>query len=105
MRTRSLVGLVVLAVAVVAAYTQLTIFVIQPIGAVPDGRTLVILRLNTMNFVDSADGVCIRRMNGVNLFCRMGVLAAVANNATVLLRLPYSESLYLWSTDGRSFAR
>ena len=35
--------LIVFVVLAIVIYTQLTIFVIQPIGAVPEGKTLVIL--------------------------------------------------------------
>ena len=35
----------------------------------------------------------------------MAVLGAVAQNNTVLLRLPYSETLYLISTDGSTYDR
>ena len=54
------VMLIGMAAAIVFAATQLTLFVVQPIGAVPEGRTVVIWRLNTMKFVDSADAWCER---------------------------------------------
>jgi hypothetical protein len=93
---------VVLLLAVVS--TQITIFVIPPIGAVPEGRTLIITHLNRGDFIDSADAMCERIQGGVNLLCRGMVLAAVAKNATVLMRLPYSESLYLVSTGGKIYS-
>lgn len=96
-------SLIVLAALTVIVYTQLTIFVIQPIGAVPDGRTLVISRLNKTKFIDSADGVCERTQGGVSLLCRMAVLAGVMENANIYARLPYSESLYLISTGGKTY--
>jgi hypothetical protein len=82
-----------------------TIFVVQPIGALPEGRTLVITRLNTMNFIDSADAWCDRQQGGVSLFCRAAVLGRVGNQSTILLRMPYSEFLYKISTNGRTFDR
>ena len=87
------------------AYTQLTIFVIQPIGAIPEGRTLVIARLNKTEFIDSADAMCERIQGGVSLMCRMAALASVAENSPVFLRLPYSETLYDISTGGKSYDR
>lgn len=87
------------------AYTQLTIFVIQPIGALPEGKTLVITRLNKTEFIDSADAMCERIQGGVSLLCRMSVLGAVAEKSQVLLRLPYSETLYQISTDGKAYDR
>lgn len=83
--------------------TQLSIFVVPPIGAVPEGRTLIISRLNRGEFIDSADAMCERIQGGVNLLCRGLVLGAVAENATLFARLPYNESLYLISTGGKSY--
>lgn len=87
------------------AYTQLTIFVIQPIGAIPDGKTLVIARLNKTEFIDSADAMCERIQGGVSLLCRMAALGGVAQNSHVFLRLPYSETLYQISTGGKTYDR
>ena len=86
-------------------YTQLTIFVIQPIGAVPEGKTLIITRLNKTEFIDSADAMCNREEGGVSLFCRMIVLGAVMDKSTVLVRLPYSSFLYDISTAGKSYTK
>ena len=97
--------LVGVAAAIIFAATQLTLFVVQPIGAVPEGRTVVIWRLNTMKFVDSADAWCERQMGGVNLLCRGAVLAKVGNEDFIIARLPYSETLYLWSTGGYTYSR
>jgi len=97
--------LVLLAVGLFAAYNLLTLFVVQPIGAVPEGRTLVILRLNKTTFIDSADAMCDRISGGVSLLCRGVMLAAVANKSQILLRLPYSEILYLVSTGGKRYAK
>jgi len=105
--TKRTLGILFVAVAVLAIlfYTQITIFVIQPIGAVPEGRTLVILRLNKTRFIDSADAMCEREMGGVSLMCRMAVMAGVASKGTILMRLPYSQALYEASTGGRSYDR
>lgn len=97
-----------LAAVVVAAlliYTQLTFFVIQPMGMLPEGKTLVILRLNSTEFVDSADAICERRTGGVSLLCRGFTLAGVARNSTILLRLPYSQWLYEISTGGKIYEK
>jgi len=48
----TILSLIIVAVVVVIAYTQLTLFVIPPIGALPEGKTVVILRLNKTNFID-----------------------------------------------------
>ncbi len=99
------IALIVIAVISIILYTQLTIFVIQPIGAIPEGRTIVILRLDKTKFIDSADAICQREVGQVNLICRVGAMAAVANNSTILMRLPYSASLYRISTGGITYDR
>jgi len=98
------VGLLVAIVAIVAS-TQLTLFVIPPIGAVPEGRTVVMSRTQATRFVDSPDAVCERIQGGVSLLCRGMVMGQVVNNVTIYARLPYSHTLYLWSTGGRTYER
>jgi hypothetical protein len=97
-------SVILLAVGICAAQF-VTVFVIQPIGAVPEGRTLVITRLNTMHFIDSADAWCERQTGQVNLLCRGIVMARVADQATILVGLPYSETLYEISTGGETYDR
>lgn len=105
-RRRRYIGALVLTVVVCAIlYTQVTIFVVQPIGALPDGKTLVIARLNVTNFVDSPDAMCDRIQHGVSLLCRGMVLGTVIEKSTILLRLPYSSLLYDISTGGKSYSR
>ena len=99
-----LIGAVVTA-AFLIAYFSLTLFVIQPIGALPEGRTLVISRLSKTQFIDSADAMCEREMGGVSLLCRSMMIGNVLKSATTILRLPYSETLYFWSTGGRDYGR
>lgn len=82
-----------------------TIFVVQPIGALPEGRTLIVSRSDKMEFIDSADAMCAREMGHVSLLCRMSALAAVAENQRIVARLPYSALLYRISTDGRVYDR
>lgn len=96
-------AVIVLALVLIAC-TQVTFFVVQPIGALPEGGTLLILRLNDGKFIDSADAMCERIQDGVNLLCRGMVLGAVAENSTVLARLPYSRTLYRMSTDGIEYS-
>lgn len=92
-------------VLAVIVYNEFTLLVVQPIGAVPDGATVVIWRKGKLNFIDSADGVCARESGGVSLICRGVVLAAVAKNDEILLRLPYSQTLYEISTDGKTYEK
>ncbi len=104
-KKRGVMFVIAAAVLAVVVYTQITIFVIQPIGALPEGKTLVILRLNKTEFIDSADAMCERELGGVSLMCRMAAMGGVASNSTVLLRLPYSQTLYDISTGGTHYDR
>lgn len=91
--------------AAIFAYFSLTVFVIQPIGAIPEGRTLVIARVGKTKFLDSADAICQREMGGVSLLCRGMMMGKLLEETTIYLRLPYSETLYSWSTGGRQYDR
>lgn len=98
-----ILGIILIIVVVLVIYTQLTIFVVQPMGAVPEGKTLVMLRLKKGEFIDSADAMCERMQGGVNLLCRGLMLGAIAEKTKILLRLPYSETLYVLSTGGKTY--
>lgn len=86
-------------------YTQITIFSVPPIGAIPEGRTVIMLRLNKTNFIDSADAMCVRIQGYVNLLCRGMTMGAVVNATTIIARLPYSETIYKISTGGNTYDR
>jgi hypothetical protein len=86
-------------------YSTVTIFVIPPIGAIPEGKTLVISRLNKTNFIDSADAMCERISGGVSLLCRGMAIGTVLEKSTIYLRLPYMHSLYLISTNGSTYEK
>jgi hypothetical protein len=81
-------------------------FVIQPIGALPEGATVWYWRYNTgLPFISSADGFLVDNQRGVSLLGRGSVLAALVEPITQLkiASLPYSKTLYLISTGGREF--
>ncbi|WP_041120667.1 hypothetical protein [Pseudomonas protegens] len=103
MKKLVIAGLV--ALIAIAIYTQITIFIVPPIGAVPEGRTVVMLRLNKTNFVDSPDAMCERIQGGVSLLCRGMTMAAVVEKTNIIARLPYSDWLYLLSTGGKRYDR
>jgi hypothetical protein len=98
-------ALVIATVLIVVIYTQITIFVVPPIGALPEGKTVIITRLNKTKFIDSPDGMCLRIQGGVSLLCRGIMMGAVIKNSTILLRLPYSSWLYSISTGGKTYDR
>lgn len=105
MKNKKTVALVILAVTFIIIYTQITLFVIPPIGALPEGKTVVITRLNKTEFIDSPDAMCERIQGGVSLLCRGMVMGSVVDKATILARLPYSSWLYSISTGGKSYDR
>ena len=105
MKKMMIAGIAMLAVTAVVCYTQLTIFVIPPIGAIPKGQTAIMMRLNKTEFIDSPDAMCERMQGGVSLLCRGMTIAAVGKNATILGRLPYSSWLYSISTGGKTYDR
>lgn len=104
-QTQMAVLVLVLVLVGLIGSTQVSIFVVQPIGGVPEGRTLVISRLRSSAFIDSADAMCERVQGSVNLLCRGMVMGQVGENATIYLRLPYSETLYQLSTGGKTYDR
>jgi hypothetical protein len=105
MKKSRTIALVSVAILTIAVYTQITIFVIPPIGALPEGKTVVITRLNKTDFIDSPDGMCERIQGGVSLLCRGMAMGAVVEKSTILLRLPYSSWLYSISTGGKTYDR
>ena len=91
-KVAGLIGLACLAVAMIIGYLQFTLFVIHPMGAIPEGKTVLLWRRSAvLNFVDSPDAVCDRIQNGVSLLCRAITLAKVVEVNPILVRLPYSS--------------
>lgn len=105
MKKIATIGAIVAVALSAVAYTQLTFFVIPPIGALPEGRTVLISRLNKTEFIDSPDAMCERMQGGVSLLCRGVVMGAVVEKSTIIARLPYSSWLYSVSTGGKHYDR
>ncbi len=83
------------------------VFTIQPIGALPEGITVVYHSRNpAMKFFSSPDGLCLEIQGSVSLLCRAAGMSAVEELADrIFLRLPYSRWAYLQSTGGQEFDR
>jgi hypothetical protein len=77
---------------------------IQPIGAIPEGRTVIVWRAEGEPFFNSPDALCIERIGGVSLMCR-GMAMLRAPTDRIIVRMPYMEWAYLASTGGQSFDR
>ena len=84
------------------------IFVIQPIGAIPEGITIVYWRIDlNIPFVSSADGLLEESGSGVSLLGRSIMLAGITKPVLdrEIFRFGYSETLYLWSTGGKIYEK
>ena len=104
----SAAALLLIAILFGAFYFCCGIFVIQPIGAIPDGVTIVYWRADLrLPFISSADGLLETSGAGVSLLGRGIFLAGIADKIKdrKIVNLPYSNTLYLWSTGGKEYDR
>src|SRR5262249_15597056 len=92
-------------ILLVGAWLFVGIYTVQPIGALPEGITLVVWRASNEPFFNSADGTCLRIQGSLSLLCRTLAMAAAKPPERIIMRLPYGEMAYLWSTGGRAFER
>lgn len=84
------------------------IFVIQPIGAIPEGATIIYWRSGLeIPFLASADGMLDEAGAGVSLLGRALMLAKFSEpiKEREIIRFGYSETFYLWSTGGKKYER
>jgi hypothetical protein len=93
-------------ICIIVFYISIGFFVIQPIGALPEGITIMYFRfgLNT-SFITSPDGILIENDQGVSLFGRMAVMAKFSEVIVErrIVNLPYSSTMYQISTGGKEF--
>lgn len=83
-------------------------FVVQPIGAIPEGGTILYWRAGTqLPFVASADGIQLEKTGSVSLLGRAIATGLAAESITdrKIMKLPYSRLLYQISTGGKEFDR
>jgi hypothetical protein len=84
------------------------VFVIQPIGALPEGKTILYWRVGLdYPFITSADGALEKSGTGVSLFGRSLMLSRIIDDIDerIILRMKYSEKLYLKSTGGIKYEK
>ena len=101
---RSVIVLLTILVISVLAWHFLGLYTVQPIGALPEGRTLLVRRVGDEPFFNSPDGTCIRRTGSVSLMCRMMALGNAPLDR-IVLRMPYMAWAYRASTGGAEFDR
>lgn len=94
MRMFLIVGSVAVLLASIIWVAGIRVVVIQPIGAIPDGVTAIVVGVKNVRFIDSPDAICARHEGGVSLWCRGREAAAIAREGKILVRLPYSETLF-----------
>jgi hypothetical protein len=110
-RKKSRAGYVVLTIIVVLVTAWITIrpgvFTVQPIGALPDGVTIIYhSRSSKMPFFSSPDGICLQTQGTVSLLCRGIALGASTDFIDrKIIRLPYIRWAYLQSTGGQEFEK
>lgn len=91
---------------VVIMFFTTGIFVVQPIGALPEGASIVYWRLGTsMPFITSADGMLSKSDAGVSILGRGIALGTILGKIKdrKIVSLPYSRTLYLISTGCREY--
>lgn len=83
------------------------VFTVQPIGALPDGITIIYHSRNPeMAFFSSPDSLCLEIQGSVSLLCRAMALGSMEGlTDRIVMRLPYMEWTYLASTGGSKFDR
>lgn len=101
-RRRRWLAPLLIAALLLVAYTQFGFYSIQPLGAIPEGGTVLVWRRGGEPFFNSPDGTWLRIQGDVSLFCRLGALGQAPVDR-VVLRLPYQHWAYLASTGGQTF--
>lgn len=103
-------GIVLLLVVAIMAFIYFFtgFFVVQPIGAIPEGVTIWYFR-NDINlpFISSPDGIMLEKEGHVNLLGRAIKLSSVMDSleGKRICNLPYQKWMYKISTKGQEFEK
>ena len=103
-------GIVLLLVVAIMAFIYFftRFFVVQPIGAIPEGVTIWYFR-NDINlpFISSPDGIMLEKEGHVNLLGRAIILSSVMDSleGKRICNLPYQKWMYKISTKGQEFEK
>ena len=103
-------GIVLLLVVAIMAFIYFFtgFFVVQPIGAIPEGVTIWYFR-NDINlpFISSPDGIMLEKEGHVNLLGRAIILSSVMDSSEGkrICNLPYQKWMYKISTKGQEFEK
>jgi hypothetical protein len=108
MKKQTIVALILLALFGTLFRVFCGIFVIQPIGAIPEGVTIIYWRSGlNLPFIASVDGLLDESGAGVSLLGRGMIFAklSVPLKEREILRVGYSKTIYLWSTKGKTYEK
>jgi hypothetical protein len=93
---------------ILVCYFCFGLFIIQPLGMLPEGATVVYFRLGlNLPFISSADGLILKKSKDVSLLER-GLMMATLSKPIIerkIVTLPYFNTLYLVSTGGVEFEK
>jgi hypothetical protein len=103
-KKNSLVILILFVIVLGIFATQVGFYTIQPIGAIPDGTTWLILRSQGEPYFNSPDAFCLERTGEVSLLGRAMAMQQAPNDK-IILKLPYMKFAYLKSTGGKDFTQ
>lgn len=98
------IKVIIAVVLLVVIYTQVGFYSVQPIGALPNGITLLVWRHSGEPFFNSPDAMSMKVTGGVSLMSRAMAIAAGPKDR-IIMRLPYIDTFYLLSTGGQKFDR
>ncbi|MBS7815930.1 hypothetical protein [Wohlfahrtiimonas chitiniclastica] len=82
---------------------KMTIFTVQPIGAIPDGASILMWKKGDEPFFNSPDAICLKIQGSVSLLCRGMALTRYFEEDNVIYRMKYKEDFYLRSTNGKRY--
>lgn len=94
------------AVLFILVWSTFSVFSIQPIGAIPDGATVIMFKPDRLlmqgkfDFLESVDHLQYKNSGEVTLLGRMMFLGIALKSSFVIVKLPYFETLELISNGG-----
>ena len=106
-RGLTILFILIILLAVIWIIVRPGVFTVQPIGAIPEGLTIIYhSRGPNMSFFSSPDGICLEIQGSGSLLCRGAALSGATDIIDrEIIRLPYIHWAYLRSTGGLEFDR
>ena len=95
-----------MAILLILIWSTFSVFVVPPIGAIPEGKTIIIFKPDrliikgSMDFIETLDHMQYSNLGKVTLIGRLGILYAVSKT-NIVCRLPHS-SILEWIGNGGS---